>query len=97
VHRLGAGGAAIILAGEPSAIERGLTHYWGGVGLQWPLRWKRRSRANPSLTWHNPAPPNKALFRGVMDVNKRVRRRFWLVSGAISFTALPLLLWLFPL
>jgi hypothetical protein len=30
------------LAGQPSAIEGGLTHYWGGVGLQWTLRWRKR-------------------------------------------------------
>ena len=40
LHRLGAGGAAMILAGQPSAIGRGLTHYWGGMGLQWTLRWR---------------------------------------------------------
>ena len=30
----------MILAGQPSAIGGGLTHYWGGVGLQWTLRWR---------------------------------------------------------
>jgi hypothetical protein len=34
------------LAGQPSAIEGGLTHYWGGVGLQWTLRW-RKADSNP--------------------------------------------------
>ena len=37
------------------------------------LRWRRQSRANPSLKWHNRRPPNKALFRGVYG-SKRKRK-----------------------